>query len=267
MAVWNSRCVLASLMGRRDWKRCKNGRVAVIGGGGASLLALLLPLLGPAPPAAALGATDDRLRCDRAAVLAAQSLGVPAPVMRAITRVETGRSRDGALHPWPWTVNLGGDGFWFDSAAEARAFAARQVARGRRNMDIGCFQVNVRWHGQAFRSTDEMFDPEENARYAAGFLKRLHAEQGDWERAVAAYHSRTPDYARRYLARYRRVRDALGAAMPPVQAESGARSPRVNGFPLLLGTGPGAGDRTAGSLTPLGASPRPFLDLQGGADR
>ncbi|WP_338092541.1 lytic transglycosylase domain-containing protein [Salipiger mangrovisoli] len=192
---------------------------------------------------------EDTSRCDRAAAHAARKLGVPLPVMRAVTRVETGRSRDGVLQPWPWTVNLGGDGFWFDSPAEARAFAASQVARGRRNMDIGCFQVNLRWHGAAFGSTDEMFDPETNALYAAGFLKRLHDEQGDWERAVAAYHSRTPEYAQRYIARYRSVRAALSEAPPP---EPG------NGFPLLLGEGA----RSPGSLTPLGGQARPFLDLR-----
>ncbi|WP_353473532.1 transglycosylase SLT domain-containing protein [Salipiger sp. H15] len=202
----------------------------------------------------ARAATDDTLRCDQAAVRAAHTLGVPDPVMRAITRVETGRSRDGGLQPWPWTVNLGGDGFWFDSAAEARAFAAGQVARGRRNMDIGCFQVNVRWHGEAFRSTDEMFDPETNALYAAGFLKRLHDEHGDWDSAVAAYHSRTPEYAQRYIARYRSVRAAL-ESLPPL-----AQPRAANGFPLLLG----GGARSPGSLTPLAGAGRPLIDFSGG---
>ncbi|SDH32637.1 transglycosylase SLT domain-containing protein [Alloyangia pacifica] len=203
-------------------------------------------------------ATGDAQRCDRAAMVAARALGVPLPVMRAVTRVETGRRRDGVLQPWPWTVNLGGDGYWFDSAAEARAFAAAQVARGRRNMDIGCFQVNLRWHGGAFPSTDEMFDPEENAAYAARFLKRLRAERGDWDRAVAAYHSRTPKFADRYIARYRAVRAALDDA--PV-ASPGANAPLVNRFPLLIGEG----QRAAGSLTPLGRGLRPFLDLRGRA--
>ncbi len=200
--------------------------------------------------------TGDAQRCDHAAMMAARELGVPLPVMRAVTRVETGRRRDGVLQPWPWAVNLGGDGYWFDSASEARAFAAGQVARGRRNMDIGCFQVNLRWHGGAFPSTDEMFDPEANAIYAAGFLKRLREERGDWERAVAAYHSRTPKYADRYIARYRAVRAALDET--PV-VSPGAKAPAVNGFPLLIGEG----QRAAGSLTPLGTSLRPFLDLRG----
>ena len=219
-----------------------------------ALLAVVLLFSGLALPARASAAAEDRLRCDRAAVLAAERLGVPVPILRAVTRVETGRRRDGALQPWPWTVNLGGDGFWFDSAAEARAFASGQLARGRRNMDIGCFQVNVRWHGQAFDSTDEMFDPEANALYAAGFLKRLHGEEGDWDRAVAAYHSRTPEYARRYIARYRSVRESLAGAPPPEAA-------RDNGFPLLV---LGQGARLPGSLTPLESAARPFLDLRQG---
>ncbi|MCA0995409.1 transglycosylase SLT domain-containing protein [Alloyangia pacifica] len=201
-------------------------------------------------------ATEASLRCDSAALEAAQALGVPVPMMRAITRVETGRRQNGQLRPWPWTVNLGGDGHWFNSAAEARAFASAHVARGRQNIDIGCFQVNYRWHGRAFASTDQMFDPEANALYAARFLKRLYAETGGWDAAVAAYHSRTPEYARRYMARYRSVLAAVeGAPLPPLQDTQ-------NRYPLLQPGGPSA--RSLGSLTPLGSAGGAFLDLAGG---
>jgi soluble lytic murein transglycosylase-like protein len=65
-------------------------------------------------------------------------------------------------------------------------------ARGARSYDVGCFQINYRWHGQHFASLDQMFDPDANAAYAARFLSELYAEFGDWSRAAGAYHSRTP---------------------------------------------------------------------------
>nr|WP_234998943.1 transglycosylase SLT domain-containing protein [Ruegeria sp. AU67] len=110
--------------------------------------------------------------CDNAA----QSEGVPLDVMRAIARVETGRTADGALQPWPWTINVEGKGIWFTSEFEAKSYVFEIFKAGKRSFDIGCFQINYRWHGEAFRSIDAMFDPDENAKYAARFLKDLYTE-------------------------------------------------------------------------------------------
>lgn len=189
--------------------------------------------------------------CDIAARQAAQESGVPLPVLRAVTRTETGRVRAGELRPWPWAVNLRGKGIWFDDLKSARDFAERHLANGERGFDVGCFQINHRWHGEAFRSIDAMFDPRENALYAARFLSALHAEFGDWERAVGAYHSRTPKYANRYKARYRRI---LAELPPP--ADRPETAPLTRGAQPLSATGDQTQPnlRSPGSLVPLGAS-------------
>lgn len=140
--------------------------------------------------------------CDQAAIRAAHSEGVPENVLLAITRVETGRRRRGILEPWPWTVNLEGAGFWFDNREAARSFALSKIDDGARSFDIGCFQINHKWHGREFHSINEMFDPDQNARYAARFLTRLRREFGSWSEAVGAYHSRTPRYANAYRSRF-----------------------------------------------------------------
>ena len=198
--------------------------------------------------------------CDRAAQLAARESGVPLKVLRSITRTETGRARGGVLEPWPWTVNMEGKGRWFPSEDEARAYVFHHFKRGARSFDVGCFQINYRWHGQAFRSIDQMFDPLENARYAARFLKSLHTEMGDWSRAAGAYHSRTPRYAQRYIARFDRILAALsdltetGSAANDknrVASTHGAArqsdAPR-NTYPFLRST---SARRAPGSLVPL----------------
>ncbi len=53
---------------------------------------------------------------------AAEETGVPYDVLLAISKVETARDN----RPWPWTVNFGGDGKWFDSAAEAEASVTKR---------------------------------------------------------------------------------------------------------------------------------------------
>ena len=118
--------------------------------------------------------------CDEASRIASKEFGIPEQIMLAITRTETGRSHQGATYPWPWTVNLEGRGLWFDTQAEALAFVFDHFKTGTRNFDVGCFQINYRWHGAAFASIDQMFDPMANARYAASFLTSLYAKSGDW---------------------------------------------------------------------------------------
>ena len=136
--------------------------------------------------------------CRNAAISAADRHGIPREVLVAITLVETGTNRGGAYGAWPWTVNVAGKGYWLDSRAAALLRAQRTLASGQTSFDVGCFQLNYRWHGEHFQSVDHMFEPEPSGDYAARFLKSLHAETGDWIRAAGLYHSRTPRHAKRY---------------------------------------------------------------------
>lgn len=164
-----------------------------------------------APPTAAQTAA----LCDAAGAYAARQTGVPYPVLQAITLTETGRKLEGRQRAWPWTVNMEGVGKWFATREEALAYAKAHFARGARSFDVGCFQINYRWHGNAFRSIDDMFDPKINALYAGQFLSRLYAETGNWSRAAGAYHSRTPKYATKYAARFDRILAGLSGRPPP----------------------------------------------------
>lgn len=144
--------------------------------------------------------------CEQAALQVAAETGVPADILGALTLTETGRPLDGVLRPWPWAVNAEGAGSWFDDPLKAMAFAQARIGAGRPNVDIGCFQINYHWHGKKFTSLAEMFDPLANARYAAQFLRELHAESGDWRLAAGTFHSRRPEDASRYLARFDALR-------------------------------------------------------------
>ena len=186
-----------------------------------------------APPALA-----DRFLCDDAARHAARVTGVPADILRAIALTES--KRDGTA--WPWTINHQGQGFWFANSDAARR-AAETVLSSGGSADIGCFQINSRWHGQAFSSLSAMFDPQENALYAARYLVGLRDRFGDWEAAIAAYHSRNAERGAAYLAKVQLYREALSDGFPP---DLGPVSIRRNRFPLLL-----AGDPASpGSVMP-----------------
>jgi hypothetical protein len=164
-----------------------------------SLFVLTLPMSGQARTTLM---PKSETVCDAAAQHAAAKTGVPLYVLMAITRAETGLSKGGIIQPWPWTVNMQGRGVWFATKSEALAFVFEHFKTGSRSFDVGCFQINYRWHGASFVSIEDMFDPSSNAIYAALFLKSLHSESGDWTVAAGAFHSRTPVRADSYIVRF-----------------------------------------------------------------
>jgi hypothetical protein len=202
--------------------------------------------------------------CEMAAQSAAREYGVPHPVLAALMLTESGRKTGKSLRAWPWTVNMEGAGHWFETESEARAFVEAHFRRGARSFDVGCFQINYKWHHEAFDSIDEMFEPLTNARYAARFLRELFSELGSWDRAAGAYHSRTPalaeSYRARFLQHHARVagEEAVSGltapaplADPPLASTQRRRNAGLdpaNSYPLLRA---GAGGEM-GSLVPSG---------------
>jgi hypothetical protein len=158
-----------------------------------------------AAPVDAAPSTDPSALCDAAIVAGARRGGVPVEVLHAVALTETGQHRDGAFRAWPWAINREGKGYWFQTRDEAIAFARKSLAEGRTSFDVGCVQINYRWHGHAFPSLEDMFDPQWTATYAAQFLRTLHDERGDWSAAAGAYHSLSPQFATPYRARFDKV--------------------------------------------------------------
>lgn len=168
--------------------------------------------------------------CRNAAIESADRHGIPREVLVAITLVETGTKRGGSYGAWPWTVNVAGKGFWLDSRAAALLHAQQALARGQKSFDVGCFQLNYRWHGEHFASIDHMFEPGPSGDYAARFLKSLHAETGDWIKASGLYHSRTPRHATRYSNLVAKSVRRMGGHVPVIATEvasADVRSSRV----------------------------------------
>jgi hypothetical protein len=165
-------------------------------------LALSLALLLPG-----LAAAQD---CARLAAQAGAEAGLPDGLLPAISLVEAGRGNGkGGIAPWPWTLNQGGKGMYFDTREAALAYLKQAVAAGVTNIDVGCMQLNWKWHSAGFASPEDMIDPARNTRYAARFMVELHNRLGSWDVAAAAYHSTTPDRGRRYLQKVLAARESF----------------------------------------------------------
>lgn len=195
------------------------------------------------PPSA-----NPALACQCEAAAAEQRWGLPVHLLLAIGQVESGRHdpATGRLLPWPWSIHAGGADYALATRAAAATVAGVFQAHGIGSIDVGCFQVNLRYHPGAFASLPQAFDPHANADYAARYLRSLFDRSGRWDSAVAAYHSADPTLGAAYRARVMRawvgddaaprrageddhviLMDAAAAAIPVYTARTAPRALRA----------------------------------------
>jgi soluble lytic murein transglycosylase-like protein len=141
-------------------------------------------------------ATSAAVSCAEPIVWAERLTRMPEQLLASVALAESGRwdAVSRAKVAWPWTVNSGGEGHFFPTKAAAIAWVKTLRARGIRNIDVGCMQINLLHHPEAFESLDEAFDPVTNVAYAAAFLMRLFQDKRSWATAIGLYHSATPEF-------------------------------------------------------------------------
>ncbi|MDO9711328.1 transglycosylase SLT domain-containing protein [Paracraurococcus lichenis] len=242
----------------------------------AAIVALVLAVLAPAARAERPAAppADPSQLCRQAIQAAERTERLPAGLLHAIGRVEAGRpdAAGRGVSAWPWTINAEGQGRFFDTREQAIAAVEALRVRGVKLIDVGCMQVNLHHHAQAFPDLRTAFDPQANATYAAQFLNRLHAQSRSWEQAAANYHSQTPELAEAYrikvmeawpamavkLAEERR-REAMVAAWSNGRVVE-ARPIMGNGFQVVAMAGrPGQATPPSGPNAPLLVMGTPVL--------
>jgi soluble lytic murein transglycosylase-like protein len=128
--------------------------------------------------------------CEAEMVRAAAEYSVPLGMLYAVGMTESGRA--GGLQPYALNVE-GRPAFEESKAAAVEAFRDAQ-RHGATLIDVGCMQINHRYHAENFGSVEDMFDPAKNVQYAARFLSELKKREGTWTMAIARYHA-GPDNA------------------------------------------------------------------------
>ena len=171
---------------------------------------------------------------------------LPAGLLTSIALVESAYRPEGQGRtvPWPWTINSPAGAFYLTSRSAAVAKVEALRKEGVRNIDVGCMQVNLMHHPEAFRSLADAFDPTTNVRYATRFLEDLNRAAGSLFHAVGRYHSGTPNrseaYAQRVYARWgkapevaapTRTRHGLGTPSSPRILESLVSSATATSVP------------------------------------
>ena len=150
--------------------------------------------------------------CTAALRQAEQHYHLPHALLESIGKAESGRPITSLadVRAWPWTIDADGNGLFLESKAAAIAWMRSQASKYS-FVDVGCMQVDLHYHPDAFASIEDAFDPAANANYAARLLLDLYRGEasGSWDVAVGLYHSQTPILAAQYRDRVALIGSAV----------------------------------------------------------
>ena len=168
--------------------------------------------------------------CRQAISAAERAHGIPSHLLAAIARVESGRRDEasGSFNPWPWTINADGQGSFYDNKPQAVVAALAMRPHVARSIDVGCMQISLTMHPDAFPDMMTAFDPASNADYGARFLVQLYGKTNSWPKAVEMYHSATPDIGQDYGRR-------VYAVLPEEEKVASVSAPLGGPYPLTGG--------------------------------
>lgn len=119
----------------------------------------------------------------------ARLYGIPPKLFYALALQESGRTVDGAFAPWPWTLNVEGQGYYYNSQTEVWDALNEFVIADRTNIGIGLLQVTYPYNQHVLSELYLAIDPHTNLRMGAVILLERYRESGDWWIAVGHYHS------------------------------------------------------------------------------
>ena len=143
---------------------------------------------------------------------AALAGGVPPEVLYAVAKMESNFNSKIGIYPWPWTLNVKGQGFYFATRAEACNAALVALERhGKYGVDIGLTQQNWGWIGaQHYASPCDALSPVDNHNTAAIELRKCFDKEGDWVMAAGCYHRPAGGeparlYRQQFTKKYRQV--------------------------------------------------------------
>lgn len=160
--------------------------------------------------------------CKEAVGETEKSYHIPANLLNSVALQESGRWHKASQKNivWPWTVNAEGKGYFFNSKREAIAKVEELQSSGVESIDVGCMQINLKHHPDAFANLDEAFTPSYNVAYAGKMLNGLYERRHSWKEAVGDYHSGLPErgnqYAEKVLVRWTKYYNGN----PPAQLAS-----------------------------------------------
>jgi len=140
-------------------------------------------------------------KCSRYFAMYEDVFNMPNNLIKAVAITESGKYVKSARKPmaWPWTVNAQGKGYYYANKREAIKAVNEFRAKGIKSIDVGCMQINLMYHPEAFHNLEQAFEPKYNIGYAAQFLRNKFTQARTWQAAVGLYHNGVAELSKDYV--------------------------------------------------------------------
>ena len=133
---------------------------------------------------------------------------VPVEIVKRIITHESKSFFNGEVQPWPWTLNINGVGYYYNTKKEALEAALQALDEDVKKLGIGFGQLEWKYHGQrADWNLAKALDPANNVKMVCDILveSRKSERVKNWADAIAYYHRPVMDklgrdYASKVLA-------------------------------------------------------------------
>ena len=146
--------------------------------------------------------------------LVAAAYGIPVQLFYALALAESGKSiaSMNRRRPWPWTLNIAGEGVYFNTRWEAWRALDESLRAGQDSVDIGLMQVNWHFHQHRLGNSWLALEPYYNLAVGAEILKDCYQHRRDWWASVGCYHApsnnvRAKQYGKRVAAHWRQLNE------------------------------------------------------------
>jgi len=120
--------------------------------------------------------------------------GVPLDVFFSMIKHESGRTVNKRFLPWPWTLNVNHQAYYYNSKGAAQRALRTFLKNPKNTIAVGLGQIYLPAHGSRFPNPLVLLNPKTNLNYAAHLLKRESIEvkkrtkRSNWWLAVGRYH-------------------------------------------------------------------------------
>lgn len=111
---------------------------------------------------------------------------IPRGLLMAIAMTES--SLNG--RPNPFAMNIAGRSYFASSGQDMANVISANWQRGVTSIDVGCMQINLKYHGMKFGRLTDLLNSPTNVEYGASYLIALAVEAGSWKDAVMSYHNK-----------------------------------------------------------------------------
>ena len=148
-----------------------------------TVLAAAFGLALVATPTMAHAQTD---QCTSLIIDAEKRYNIPEGLLLAIALTESGSHG----HPYPYAMNIGGRPYLAPNNETMANVINRYMSAGQNSIDVGCMQINIKYHARRFSSPYDLLDSATNVDYGARYLTELAVASNSWQDAVMTYHNK-----------------------------------------------------------------------------